>query len=568
MKSFYTYRKRKISFDQNGRLIGGKLRVLISLVDFTFIRSLVADCYSNEGGRSHDPVTVILLDLFAMEEGMTIKDFVKIVNHKVTGSKYHDYAGLPDNEIISEGTFTNVRNQIKKERYNQILHILVQIMTELEFITGEIISIDGTLIPTYSRYKRCNSFCEKCRCIECEGVFQKIRERVEKICSGQDNGLISKENRILIECPNPDAGIPKGKKTKILTEVVCFTIEKNKSNKSGDALAQKIGVNNILSKQGLGLNIMRSNIVNFHPEGKDAVFINCCKIPSDMNAGLGCRRSKDNPDKKEWVFGFNDVIATTVEPLTRLELPIAVISIPGDNDEGDEFIPLMKQIDQHHSFKTKIYLADSGHDYVRNYNAVREKGAIPLIDYNPRNEDQSEEALTKRGYNEKGWPYADCGALMKPNGFDFKAKRIKFCCCHNCPEKLKQSEDFKCEYLKNKTGQVKNMCVKEHPRLILEIPRGTKKYKKNYNNRTASERINSYLKDKCGLRRPLIRGLKSFSIKAIMACVLTLLMKVIDFILETTRLLSKEKCKPPPGKPVPEKKTIKTGGGEIALSTT
>jgi len=109
------------------------------------------------------------------------------------------------------------------------------------------------------------------------------------------------------------------------------------------------------------------------------------------------------------------------------------------------------------------YNLDSGHDYVRNYKAVREKGAIPLIDYNPRNEDQSEEALTKRGYNEKGWPYADCGALMKPNGFDFKAKRIKFCCCHNCPEKLKQSEDFKCEYPKNKTGQVKNMCVKEHP---------------------------------------------------------------------------------------------------------
>ena len=111
------------------------------------------------------------------------------------------------------------------------------------------------------------------------------------------------------------------------------------------------------------------------------------------------------------------------------------------------------------------------------------------------------------------------------------------------------------------------MC-KRTPRLILEIPRGTKKYKKNYNNRTASERINSYLKDKCGLRRPLIRGLKSFSIKAIMACVLTLLMKVIDFILETTRLLSKEKCKPPPGKPVPEKKTVKTRGGKIALGTT
>lgn len=568
MRSFYCYNRRKIRFDKKGEIAGGKLRVLISLVDFSFIRSLVADCYSKEGGHCHDPVTVILLDLFAMQKEMTIKEFVNVVNHRVYGRQYRNYAGLPDNEIISEGTFTHVRNQIGEERYNQILHILVQIMTELDFITGEMISVDGTLIPTYSRYKGCTHACEKCRSIECDGVFQKIRERIEVICSEQNDGLVGKENKIFIECPNPDVEIPKDKKRKISTEVLCFTVEKGKSNTAGDKLAKKIGVDGVLSKKGFELNIIRSNIVKFHSEGKDTVFINCRRIPSDIDAGMGCKRSKDNPDKKEWVFGFNAVIAITVEPLTGLELPIAVITIPGNDDEGGEFIPLMERIDKYHSFKTEVYLADSGHDYTMNYKAIRERGAIPLIDYNPRNENLTDEAKKSRGYDENGWPYAPCGVLMKPNGFDSKTNRAKFCCFRECAKDLSLTTCSMCSHFKNKMGCTKNMSIKEHPRLILEIPRGTKRYKQNYNHRTASERINSYLKDKCGVRRPLIRGLKSFGIKAITACIVTLLIKIIEFIIEVTRHFN------PKGERIvtsektvfEERKKVKTKGEEIAES--
>ena len=545
--SFYEYRKRQIRF-KKGRLPGGELRILISLVDFTFVRSLVADRYSNEGGHCHDPVTVMLLELFARYEGMDIKKFVKIVNNETKSGKYHDYAGLPPGTRISGGTFTNVRKQIGEERYDRILHILVQIMTELEFITGEIISVDCTLTPAYSRYKKCTHACEKCRCMECEGVLQKIKERVEAICSGQDNNLVGKENRVFVECPNPAVEPPKGKTSKVSTEVICFTVEKGKSNKAGDTLAENTGMAEILSKQGLGLNIKRSNIAKFHPDNKDIVFINCCRIPSDIDAGLGCRRSKDDPNKKEWVFGFNAIIAVATDPILGLELPVAVITIPGNGDECGELIPLMEQIDRH-SFKTKVYVADSRYDKIDNYDAVRERGAVPLIDYNPRNENQDEEALMKRGYDENGWPYAPCEVLMRPNGFDSNAKRVKFCCFRECAKEFSSTECSRCPHFKNKMGHTKNMSIKKHPRLILEIPRGSKKYKKTYNHRTASERINSYLKDKCDLRRPLIRGLKNFRLKVIIACIVTLLMKVIGFILEVTYLFNSEgKCTSTAGK--------------------
>ena len=570
MMSFYEYKRRRIVITNKGKVQGDELHVLMSLVDFSFIRSLVADCYSKEGGYCHDPVTVILFDLFAMQKEMTNKQFVKVVNHRIYGRQYRDYAGLPDNKIISEGTFTNIKKRIKEEQYNQILHLLVQIMTELGFITGEIMSVDGTLIPTYSRYKGCTHACEKCRCIGCDSVIQKIRERIKVICSEQNDSLIGKENRIFIECPNPDVEIPKNKNSKISTEVLCFTIEKGKSNKAGDDLAKKIGVDDTLSKQGFGLNIIRSNIVKFHPEGKDTVFINCRRIPSDIDAGIGCKRSKDNPNKKEYVFGFNAVIVTTVETLTGLELPIAVITIPGNGDEGGELIPLMEQIDKYHSFKTEVYVVDSGHDYIRNYEAIRKRGAIPLIDYNPRKENQSEEALLKRGYDKNGWTYAPCGALMKPNGFDSKTKRIKFCCFRECAKNPSLTKCSECSHFKNKTGCTKNMSIKEHPRLILEIPRGTKRYKKNYNHRTASERINSYVKDKCGIRRLLIRGLKNFSIKVIMACILTLVLKIVEFIIKATyQFNSERKCIVTSKKTVFEgRKAVKTNEEEIVWGIT
>lgn len=630
--SSYEYTRKKIKF-KKGRIVGSELKVLISLVDFTFIRSLVSDCYSKEGGKCHDPVTIFLLELFARHEGRDIKNFIKTVNDG--GDQYRKYAGLPDGKMISEGTFTNLRDRIGEEKYAHILNILVQIMTQLKIITGRIISVDGTLIPTNSRYKGCTYACEKCRCIGCSNVFQKVKERVEEICSDPADNRIGRENRIFIECPNPLAKIPKDKKKKISMEVICFIvekIEKDKPNKAGDALADLADVKSILSKHGLGLIVTRSNIIEIpdkslfswndlpgkdnaqiikhlrdnmnmrwvkNPEirksndgkhitvtkgknsiifklneeesrvsleingeriykyilkeengklniysdnNKDTVFVNCPRIPSDIDAGMGCRRSKEKPDKKEWVFGFNAVILITVEPLTGLELPIAVITIPGNKKEGNEFIPLIGKIDSH-NFKTEVYLADSGHDYKRNYEAVRERGACPVIEYNKRKENLTDKAKRARGYDENGWPYAPCGALMKPNGFDNKANRLKFCCFHNCHEALDKSECSNCPNLKKKMGCVKNMSPNEHPRLILEIPRGTKGYKSMYNYRTASERVNSHLKDKCRLKNPLRRGLKNFGSHVLMTCITALLMKVIKFIIKnnTSPLCSKRK---------------------------
>jgi hypothetical protein len=52
-----------------------------------------------------------------------------------------------------------------------------------------------------------------------------------------------------------------------------------------------------------------------------------------------------------------------------------------------------------------------------------------------------------------------------------------------------------CPHAENKTGLAKHMYVREHPRLVNEIPRGSKRYKKIKKSRSASERANSTLKE-------------------------------------------------------------------------
>jgi len=85
------------------------------------------------------------------------------------------------------------------------------------------------------------------------------------------------------------------------------------------------------------------------------------------------------------------------------------------------------------------------------------------------------------------------------------------------------------------------MKIKEHPRLLLEIPRGTKRYKKIKSLRPASERINSSAKDTDNgvLSHPKIRGDKRASILTQIAAMVILLKRVFGFIVRVSLKIRK-----------------------------
>ena len=263
-----------------------------------------------------------------------------------------------------------------------------------------------------------------------------------------------------------------------------------------------------------------------------------------MDARIGVRRNPQNPNKKEKIFGFNTIIDTSIELDLGLELPVACSTIAGNAEEGKYFIINKEQVQTHHGKASKIDLADAKYDEHNNYDFSRSHGAFPLIDYNPRNENLAQSALKERGYDRNGWPYAPCGLLTRPNGFDFNSKRANFSCRRQClnlkdPTIIRYAED--CPYWINYHGFTKHMSIMEFPRLITEVIRGTDRHQKLKALRSASERTNSTVKEEFEiLTKPKIRGIKYASILSQIAVIVILLKRISRFIVKVTLKLRKK----------------------------
>ena len=84
------------------------------------------------------------------------------------------------------------------------------------------------------------------------------------------------------------------------------------------------------------------------------------------------------------------------------------------------------------------------------------------------------------------------------------------------------------------------MSIKDFPRLINEILRGTDRHQKIKSLRSASERTNSSAKeDLCILNKPKVRGLKNAGVLAQLAVMALLLKRIICFIVKVTLAMRK-----------------------------
>ena len=232
---------------------------------------------------------------------------------------------------------------------------------------------------------------------------------------------------------------------------------------------------------------------------------------------------------------------------------MACSTLPGNALEGKHFIINKEQILEHHQHSGKIHLADSKYDEHENYRFSRSHDAIPIIEYNPRNEKTTAPALRERGYDQNGWPYAPCGILTRPNGFDYTCQRASFSCRRQCvsskdPKIVQYSED--CPYWVNYHGYTKHMSIKEFPRLITEVIRGTYRYQKIKALRSASERTNSTAKEDFSiLAKPKVRGIHAASVLAQISVIVVLLKRITKFIIRVTlafRNTSGQNKSPPP----------------------
>ena len=533
--SEYTYQRRYIKIHPDGRIAGGLSRFVSSLIDFSFIRSIVADEY-RKIGFAYDPVSLFLLALFCcLEKYPNMKAFVEIIRDREKGKHYRLYAGITYPNIPCEATFTNFKERLGEDLYNRIFHALVEIVELLGFISYKIIATDGTLFPTNARYKGCTCFCKECKSVKFTGLIENVRQKIRYRLNNPERIVPGKEIRIRQECPSPT--FPKDV-TRPKVEFLVLSLE-YADTENPSPFNQIFGLKEELQKAGLDLVVKRGIITEVDlTHDRDSFFFRCPRLPSDMEAKIGVRRDTQNPNRKVKIFGFNAVIDTSVEKTLGIELPVACTTIAGNAQEGKHYITNRKQTLEYHGKKSRIDLGDAKYDEHQNYAFSRSNGAIPIIDYNPRNEKLTTSALRERGYDQNGWPYAPCGILTRPNGFDFNSQRANF----NCRRQCILSKDQKIvDYAKNcpcfisYNGFSKHVSTRQFPRLILEVIRGTYRYRKLKTLRSASERTNATAKDDfCILAKPKIRGLKNAGILSQMAVIIVLLKRISSFIVKIT----------------------------------
>ncbi len=201
--SNYRFKKQFVKIYASGDIKGGYCRMITALIDFSFIRSLVAECYSPYGPPCYDPPSLFLLDLFRhIDSHHNMKKFLEIVRDKDRGRAYRSYAGITEDHIPCEGTFSIFRERLGETLYNEIFHLLVYIFHQLEMVTFNILAHDGTLYPTWARYKGCTYFCNQCSCIKIEDVIGKVKNRILYRLNNLDQNNLGSEIRVYAECPS------------------------------------------------------------------------------------------------------------------------------------------------------------------------------------------------------------------------------------------------------------------------------------------------------------------------------------------------------------------------------
>jgi len=232
------------------------------------------------------------------------------------------------------------------------------------------------------------------------------------------------------------------------------------------------------------------------------------------------------------------MITTSIELEIGLELPVGCKTTSADKLDGSYLIPEREKFIKEHGLLPYFDIGDCGFDIEKNFHHIRSTFSIPVIDYNQRGEKTDIKSLRERGYDKKGTPFAPCGALCKPNGYDEEKKRVSFVCRKQCltsplavPDPVKN-----CKFLENECGYSTHMSIKAHPRLVCEIPRCSDRWKKIRNLRSASEGSNGTCKssDLDILESPRIYGLVMASIEATMACITTLLKRMMRFVMGIT----------------------------------
>lgn len=211
------------------------------------------------------------------------------------------------------------------------------------------------------------------------------------------------------------------------------------------------------------------------------------KPVSDNEAGFAVKESAG--DRKKWTWGYK--VFLVVDAI--YELPIGISIKPGNTQEADEMMPLLRDTKARLPwFNPKYIIADKGYDSHKNFEGiVTEFDAEPIIS-------------VKREVSVSGSPARPFCPGKLPlvyRGLD-KDKGLRY----QCPERARKATCPLSEKCPLKVIYIHP--VHDYRRFGYRMPRNTAEWELTYWRRATVERVNSRLKEQRRLDSHCFRGLE------------------------------------------------------------
>jgi hypothetical protein len=525
--SHYVCTPRPLSLTREGDVDGGLSWLVGATIDFSFTRSICAPHYGTRGAPCYDPASLVVLEMAAtLDQYVDYAHFCGDLHQADKGRRYRELAGLHD-AIPGQDDLCHFRYRVGDTVVHKTLAVVVELLRTFGLITGELLSTDGQLEPTYARYKGCSYACEGCYQFPVdEAGQQELRDQ-----------LHSGAKRLQLTCPFPEvvakvreATAKKG--TPRDPQVSLLEIEEASDAAASTSDRQQIAT--LLGMPKDQVPPVRLKWCHMRKTPQGSLVGSCPKMPSDLEAKVGYHVDTKDVSKKEQVFGYLHLKTTDLNRELGLELPLGNSTYPADANEGAKFIEHRTALAMP-VLPGQVHLGDAAYDVTANYHWIHDQGGITVFDYNPRNEHLDPESLVNRGYDQHGTPYAPCGRLCRSNGYDYQADSRQYVCGLQCPPEEQQH----CPHAYGVLGYSHRMTFKGHPRLIGPIRRGTQTWQRFSGARSASERTNSFDQEVIAHAHPLrMRGLKAFRFAGAIRTLAQLLRRALNFVLDVTYTLA------------------------------
>jgi hypothetical protein len=526
--SHYQFSPQAIAFTSEGEVDGGLSWLVGATVDFSFTRALCAPSYGVRGAHCYDPASLILLEIVTkVDQYVDYAQLCRDLHDRDKGRRYRQLAGLHD-AVPGEDDLSHFRYRIGNAVIDQITAVAVTFLAHFGLIKGDLLSTDGQLEPSYSRYKGCPYARQDCHTLRLDETHrQALREQ-----------LHSGAKRLQITCPFPEvvakvrAATTKKGHPKDPT-VSLIEIEDAANGSASNSDRQQLATLLELPQDEVPAVRLKRCHVSRGPQGE--LLGSCPKVPADLEAKVGHHVDTKNPSHNESVFGYVHLKTTAINRELALELPLGNSTFPADAHEGSQWIAHRTALALP-VLSGQVSLGDAAYDVTTNYLWMHDQGGIAVFDYNRRNEHLDPESLLNRGYDQNGTPYAPCGRLCRSHGYDYQAQSRQYVCGLPCPAEERRH----CPHRFGVLGYCHRMTFKDHPRLIGPVQRGSKAWQRLYGARSASERTNSYDQEVIANAHPLrMRGLKAFRFAGAIRTLAQLLCRAMTFVLDATYTLGK-----------------------------